>query len=110
MNTTLAVKEKLENILRVLKKPNVSSVANILLYKDYMTRMQLWYKNLKLDWDYKILNTKGGHNLFQYISTDLQNELMSYEQFSKLELFKETFRSNSHRDYSKTFIYSLGTF
>lgn len=58
--------------------------AGVLLFKDYLSKMHMWYKELGLlsEWDYNIYKTsEKGHNLLNFLTPELKNECIELQDF-----------------------------
>lgn len=79
--------EKFNNLFKdFLNKQNIGNTtintASILLFKEYLKRMRLWYERIDIidRWFY-IYRLDDGHNLIKLVAPELLNNIKSLEDF-----------------------------
>lgn len=98
-------KEELLNVKNKIKPLNMNSVSNILLFKDYLSRIKLWYEELGLVFSFDIIRNKDKNDLVKLLFPEIYEELLEIEFYRNNLLDDFNIGKNKYRSFDYLYIY-----
>lgn len=108
MTTTEIFIKKLNNFKsKIITSQRKETTAGFLLFKDYLSKMFLWYEKISIveDFENNIYKKKEGHNLIYLIAPEILDECISLEDFRLNYLNDVNFGTSKYRGFEYIFIY-----
>lgn len=98
-------KSELLDIKDKIKPLNMNSVSNILLFKDYLTRMKLWYEELGLEFSFDVIRNKDKNDLIKILFPEVHEQLLEVEFYRRNLLDDFSIGTNKYRSFDYLYVY-----
>lgn len=98
-------KNELLNIKNKIKPLDMNSVSNILLFKDYLSRIKLWYEELGLVFSFDVIRNKDKNDLIKILFPVIHEQLLEIEFYRRNLLDDFSIGTNKYRSFDYLYVY-----